>query len=508
MKEQDESGTSGGPKGAGVPFAPYWRFLGILVLGWSVAVAGSLVVNLKHHADQARSLTVQTARALLEKDLLYREWSLRGGGVYVPKSRQPQPFSSGPDEEEREIRTPLGQELTLLNPALVSRRIFESQEKVTGIHGHLASLTPIDPLNAADRWEKQALESFKSGQAEASAVQTKDGEPYFRLMRPLIIERACLRCHEERGYQLGDIRGGISVMVPMSRFVTRGENERLILAHLTLWLVGLTGIVVGVKNLEHHSRNRWRAEERTRTALKEKEALLQEIHHRVKNNLQVISSLLQLQLNNIKDPRTLAIFQESQLRIRSMALIHEKLYQSDSLARIDLAEYLRDLVQLLLSTYAQDRSRVRLELDLSPTFVSIDAAIPLGLIANELITNSLKYAFPRDQSGMIRLELKPLPEDEFLFRVVDDGVGLPDGLAIGEAASLGLRLVRMLTGQLDGQGTWEKAVVGTSFSLRFRDKRTQITPAREIAAAAAGSTTPWQPDPRELSAQVKGASRG
>jgi two-component sensor histidine kinase len=235
---------------------------------------------------------------------------------------------------------------------------------------------------------------------------------------------------------------------------------------------------------------------------------LQEIHHRVKNNLQVISSLLQLQVNNIKDPQTVAIFQESQLRIRSMALIHEKLYQSDSLARIDLAEYLRDLVQLLLSTYAQDRSRVRLELDLSPTFVSIDAAIPLGLIANELITNSLKYAFPRGRSGMIRLEMKPLPEDEFLFSAVDDGVGLPDGLAIGEAASLGLRLVRMLTGQLDGQGTWEKAAVGTSFSLRFRDKPTQITPARELAAAAAGSTTPWQPDPQELPALVKDPGRG
>jgi two-component sensor histidine kinase len=505
MKDRDGNGTSGGLERARVPFAPYSRFLYLLALGWSVTAAGSLTVNLKHHSEQAESLTVQTARAILQKDMLYREWSLLHGNVYVPKSGQPQPFSTPPAGEERDIRTPSGQELTLLNPALVSRQIFKSQEESTGVRGNLVSLNPVNKGNLPDPWERQALESFNSGQIEASAVETQGRERYFRLMRPLILERACLRCHEERGYQLGMIRGGISVTVPMSRFVTRGENERLILAHLCLWLVGMTGLVLGGKNLEHHSRKRWRAEEENRTALKEKEALLQEIHHRVKNNLQVISSLLQLQINDIKDPQSLAVFQESQLRIRSMALIHEKLYESDSLAQIDLAEYLRDLVQLLFSTYAHDPSRVLLVLDLTPTFVSIDAAIPLGLIANELITNSLKFAFPSGRNGVIRVESKPLPDHEFQFRVADDGVGFPDGLVIEQAASLGLRLVRMLTGQLDGEGTWGKVAVGTSFSLRFRDKRTEIAPAREIPAATVGSTTRWQPDPRELPAQVKGA---
>ena len=505
MENRDVNGTFGGLEGARVPFAPYSRFLCLLALGWSVTVAGSLAVNLKHHADQARSLTVQTARAILQKDMLYREWSLLQGGVYVPKSDQPQPFSTPPPEEERDIRTPSGRELTLLNPALVSRQVFRSQEESTGVRGSLVSLNPVNTENLPDPWERQALESLTSGQLEVSAVETRGRERHFRLMRPLILERACLRCHEERGYQLGKVRGGISVTVPIGSFVTRGENERLILAHSCLWLVGMTGLVLGVKDLKHHSRKQWLAEEETRIALKEKEALLQEIHHRVKNNLQVISSLLQLQISDIKDPRSLAVFQESQLRIQSMALIHEKLYASDSLAQIDLAEYLRDLVQLLVSTYARDPSRVRLDLDLARAFVSIDAAIPLGLIANELITNSLKFAFPGGRHGVIRVESKPLPDHEFQFRVADDGVGFPHGLVVERAASLGLRLVWMLTGQLDGEGTWEKVAVGTSFSLRFRDRRTDITPARTIAVEAIGSATRQRSDLRELPAQLKGA---
>ena len=505
MKNRDDKGHSGGLEAARAPFAPYSRFLYLLALGWSVTVAGSLVVTLKHHAEEARALTVQTARAILQKDLLYREWSLLHGGVYVPKSGQPRPSSIPPAEEERDILTPSGRELTLLNPAVVSRQIFKSQEESTGVRGNLVSLNPVNKENLPDPWERQALESFASGQVEASAVETRGRERHFRLMRPLILEQACLRCHEERGYQLGQIRGGISVTVPMASFIAQVENERLTLAHACLWLVGMTGLVLGVKNLKHHSRQRWLAEEANRIALKEKEALLQEIHHRVKNNLQIISSLLQLQVSEIKDPPSLAVFRESQLRIRSMALIHEKLYESGSLTHLDLAEYLRDLVQLLVATYARDPSRVRLELDLTSMVVSIDAAIPLGLIANELIANSLKFAFPGGRNGVIRVEAGPLPDHRLQFRVADDGVGFPDGLVIEQATSLGLRLVRMLAGQLDGEGIWEQATAGTSFSLRFRDTRTDITRAGETAAVAAGSATRSQPDLRGLPAYVKRA---
>lgn len=476
---------------------PYRRLLWVLILSWSLAVVGSLVVNLVHHSEQVRSLTKQTARALVEKDMLYREWSILHGGVYVPKTGDIQP---GPGEtvEEREITTPLGQELTLLNPAVVSRQIFQLQEQATGIRGRLTSLNPIVPANQPDAWERAELLKFTHEAQESTTVETRDGERYFRLMRPLVLVPACLRCHEERGRQVGEIRGGISLTVPMRQFVTRGENERLALAHASLWLLGMCGVVLGARNLETHSHKRRQAEhalraqyEVTQRTLREKEALLQEIHHRVKNNLQVISSLLQLQMNSVNDPRANAILRESQLRVRSMALIHEKLYQSDSLARIDLGQYLRELASLLFGTYARERARVRLEFDLAPVSVGIDTAIPLGLIVNELITNSLKFAFPDKRPGLIKVELKELTAGGLLLRIADDGIGLPPEMTSAPGDSLGLRLVGILTRQLQAEGAWEAVAAGASFLLRFRDKVPEKRGSPVTAASTAnGSVAP------------------
>jgi hypothetical protein len=172
-------------------------------------VAGSLAWNLAQHDDEVRSLTFQAARALLEKDLLYREWSILHGGVYVPKSASAEP-STAAREEEQEIVTTSGQTLTLLNPAVVSRQVLELQERQTGIRGHLTSLKPVRAANRPDDWERQALEDFEKGRKEVSSVETFQGERCFRMMRPLVTVPACLRCHEEAGRKPGEIRGGIN----------------------------------------------------------------------------------------------------------------------------------------------------------------------------------------------------------------------------------------------------------------------------------------------------------
>ncbi len=439
---------------------PYRRFFWVLGGAWTAAVAGSFCWNLAHNAEEVRILTVRTAEALLQKDVLYREWSILHGGVYIPVSAQPELSPEGA-AEPREIVTSSGQRLTLLNPALVSRQVFALQDKELGVRAHLISLNPIQPANRPDEWERQGLEAFETGAREVSGMEDLGGSRYFRLMRPLVIVRSCLRCHEEQGHKPGEIRGGISVSVPMNRFSSM-ENIHLGAAHSGLWVMGLAGLVLGVRNLAQHSQRQHKAE-------LEKEALLQEIHHRVKNNLQVISSLLQLQINEISDPATAEIFRESQLRIRSMALIHEKLYHSESLARIDLADYLRSLVSLLFSTYESSRGRISLELDLSPVFVSVDTAIPLGLIANELITNCLKFAFPTGRKGRVTVQLQALSGSAFRFRVADEGIGLPQGFAIDNSGSLGMRLVRILARQLRARCAWENLNPGTSFTLEFQE---------------------------------------
>ena len=183
-------------------------------------------------------------------------------GFTCRNSRRQKPVRSARDEE-REIVTPSGQTLTLLNPAVVSRQVFDLQEQQTGIRGHLTSLRPLRAANRPDDWERQALEDFEKGRKEVSSMETVQGERCFRMMRPLVTVPACLRCHEEAGHKPGEIRGGISVTVPMSRFVSPGTNLRLGMAHFGLWLVGMTGLIFGARNLRatsrRGSRRKWSA---------------------------------------------------------------------------------------------------------------------------------------------------------------------------------------------------------------------------------------------------------
>ena len=150
--------------------------------------------------------------------------------------------------------------LTLLDPAVVSRQIFEFQNQQTGIRGRVTSLNPVRAANAPDAWERQALRAFQDGRQEASSTETIEGQRYLRMMRPLVTIPTCLRCHEEQGRQVGTIRGGISVTVPLSQFATPGENSRLVEAHAGLWLLGMAGLVLGAQNLQRHVRGRRRAE--------------------------------------------------------------------------------------------------------------------------------------------------------------------------------------------------------------------------------------------------------
>lgn len=202
------------------------------------------------------------------------------------------------------------------------------------------------------------------------------------------------------------------------------------------------------------------------TSLEEKELLLKEIHHRVKNNLQIISSLLSLQTQIISDEKARAALENSQLRVRSMALIHEKLYQSESLSHIELGPYIRSLAANLFHTYRQDAARVQLEIEIGDISAGVDSAVPIGLIMNELITNSLKYAFPGDRKGIIRISMQRQEDNWIRLTYTDNGVGLPEGYQVGAGKSLGMRLIYNLARQLDGEMTLT-GCSGVCFELRF-----------------------------------------
>ncbi len=205
-------------------------------------------------------------------------------------------------------------------------------------------------------------------------------------------------------------------------------------------------------------------------SVEEKERLLRELYHRTKNNMQVICSLLSLQMNTVKDDTILSMLIKTEHRIRSMALVHEKLCRSKNLSRIDIKAYLCDLASNLVKSYHISGEKISLTLNLERIPVTIATAIPCGLIVNELITNALKYAFPDNRKGKIHIELRLNRKDEIELRIADNGIGIPHSFNFNEVDSLGLQLVQNLAiVQLDGKVRWNLGR-GLTFHLRFKEQ--------------------------------------
>lgn len=209
-----------------------------------------------------------------------------------------------------------------------------------------------------------------------------------------------------------------------------------------------------------------KSEEQIKTQLNEKEVLLKEIHHRVKNNLQIINSLLNLQSRNITDEDSLDVFEKCKNRIDSIALVHEKLYQSEDLANIDFGEYVNTLAVRLFDAYASRLPKVELKADVDKLFLQVNKAIPCALAVNELVMNSIKHAFPGSRAGEISVNLKILDNKKVSLTVMDDGVGLPADFAIDTPNTLGMQIINALVGQLHGSLRVEKGH-GTTFIIDF-----------------------------------------
>ncbi|MEW5960942.1 MAG: histidine kinase dimerization/phosphoacceptor domain -containing protein [Chloroflexota bacterium] len=226
------------------------------------------------------------------------------------------------------------------------------------------------------------------------------------------------------------------------------------------------GNIRGVVGMGRDITERKLANDRLKASVHEKEVLVQEIHHRVKNNLQIISSLLNLQSGYLQDRGVQEILQESQQRIHSMALIHEKLYQSGNLANINFSAYVYELVTFLFKAQKRPEQQLSLKFQIEEVFLKIDTAVPCGLILNELVTNALKHAFPNGQSGEIRVELRAVNAGQYQLVVADNGLGFPAGINRGTASGLGLQLVNTLVKQLEGDIDFESGQ-GTSCKISF-----------------------------------------
>jgi two-component sensor histidine kinase len=206
-------------------------------------------------------------------------------------------------------------------------------------------------------------------------------------------------------------------------------------------------------------------EDRIQEDIREKNVMLKEIHHRVKNNLQIIVSLLNLQSGKTRERKILDAFEEIRHRVYSMALLHEKLYKSDNLADVPFKDYLSTLCRNLVSAFGA-AGRIRLDFDLEGIDLGIDTAVPCGLIVNELITNAIKHAFPKGRKGRIAVGFRRKDDKSVELTVADDGVGVPAGFDVAKAESLGLKIIQILTDQIDGK-MHVRTRKGSSFRLVF-----------------------------------------
>lgn len=219
--------------------------------------------------------------------------------------------------------------------------------------------------------------------------------------------------------------------------------------------------------------DRLRTQQRLEDALHEKTILLNEVHHRVKNNLQVITSLLNLQADHVSDPNLRAILAESCGRVKAMALTHQLLYERKDFSRVDLGDYLQRLVQSIRASYRATGDRIALQLTLpeNSVYLDLERAIPCGLLINELVTNAFKHAFPGERRGQIIIQLVEDSSGRIGLSVADDGIGLPSDAELAQSSSLGLQLVPLFVDQVHGQSSVER-VGGTRFNMSFPIHRT------------------------------------
>ena len=289
----------------------------------------------------------------------------------------------------------------------------------------------------------------------------------------LLSEESRKKVREEYGRELqAEKIGGVDP----NRSVTL-ELEQLCKDGSTVWtevrvkfLRDPQGVAQGLVGVTRDISQKKKAEAEINASLKEKEILLKEVHHRVKNNLQIISGLLNLQAQHITDPGAKEVYKESQNRVITMGLIHEELYQSKDLAQVDFAAYIQNLSSNLFASYGKEHGNVDLVLDAEHVDMIVDTAIPCGLIVNELISNSLKHAFPMEKAGEVRVNFHSTGGGVYQLSVADSGVGLPAGFDFSRTKSLGLQLVTVMTELLGGTIELNQDC-GTKFTITFKEYR-------------------------------------
>lgn len=358
-----------------------WRYGTLAALAWSLLVWGSARWTLHEHHEHILSVAKVWAETAFEKDIQYRLWSARHGGVYVPITAETPPNPYLEDIPERDIVTPSGRRLTLINPAYMTRQVLELGRERNTVLGHITSLNPLRPENKADAWETVALQAFERGAKEYSEITLLNGQRYFRFMRPLYVDAACLKCHARQGYREGEVRGGLSVAVPVYQLLEeQSDFTGLVLAHLSMWTLGMVGAVVATGRLARQARHLIESNaalEREVVIRREAEIQLREEHQR---QLTLDHQLQQAQQQLMQSEKMAAIGQ------LAAGVAHEinnpTGYVLSNLGT--LQKYLEDVLTVL-AAYEQCEASLEVDTEHRRTIAALKQALDLDYIKRDVL---------------------------------------------------------------------------------------------------------------------------
>lgn len=421
-------------------------------LFWTLLVGFAVVIQYRASRESARENATVSARSQFFKDLVYRRWNADLGGVYaeLKEGLEPNPYLAR--VEEREIVSQSGRTFTLINPAFMTRQVHELARETEGIQGHITSLDPIRPENRPDPWETRALKRFDSSEDEFAQVMEMEGKPYLRFMKPLITEQSCLSCHAFQGYKVGEVRGGISVAVPMEDFLVleNGKFASLVGGIAIIWFAGLLGIAFGGRSISLRAEKQLAAEDRVEALLKDRELMFREVQHRIKNNMGSMAAILNLKALDLQEPEGRVAMEDMARRFETMMSLYNRLYGSPDVSSHSLSDYLGDVAIQIKESAGLDR--IALRMDLNDIDLSPDTLSALGIITLEAVTNALKYAFPEGQAGAISVSSRLVEdggEKRLNLQIRDNGVGL-SGEGGASSGGLGRTLMQSLAAQLGG----------------------------------------------------------
>lgn len=267
------------PVNAQVGITRIWPFVLGLALAGSLLLTGSLWWNVQRLNLTALEVARTHARTALEKDIIYRRWAAIHGGLYAPVSVQTPPNPLLSDIVDRDFTTPSGRKMTLINPAYMTRQVNELSARIGQVQGHITSLKPLRTANKPDPWEHLALLAIEKDKCEVSGVEMMGGQPYMRVIQPMKTELGCLKCHAKQGYKEGDVRGGVSVSVPMAPLLelNKADKYNLLKSYIVLWLVGLLALGMGARHVRRRISERDQAEAAREKVISELEEALTQV---------------------------------------------------------------------------------------------------------------------------------------------------------------------------------------------------------------------------------------